>query len=44
MVYFIGLLAWVIERINGVPGERTPDIHNGRIALRGERNVRIFTE
>lgn len=35
---------WVIKRINGVPGERTPDIHDGRITLRGERNVRIFTE
>lgn len=35
---------WVYERINGVPGERTPDIHDGRITLRGERNVRIFTE
>lgn len=35
---------WVIERVNGVPGERTPDIHDGRITLRGERNVRIFTE
>ena len=35
---------WVYERINGVPGERTPDVHDGRITLRGERNVRIFTE
>lgn len=35
---------WLYERINGVPGERIPDIHDGRITLRGERNVRIFTE